>query len=73
MRRYRLTYRGVRDTYYAVDNQTGKRESLGTNAKAEAERLVNFKNEAAHQPKTQSLLLRLTGTVLPWAPGLSMP
>ena len=48
MKRYRLMYRGCRDTYYAVDTQTGKRESLGTNVKADAERLLESKNEAVH-------------------------
>jgi len=46
MKRYRLVYRGIRDTYYAVDTHTKKRESLGTNNEAEAERLVAIKNEA---------------------------
>jgi len=46
MKRYRLVYRGIRDAYYSFDTHTKKRESLGTNNAAEAQRLVDTKNEA---------------------------
>lgn len=46
MKRYRLIYRGIRDCYYSFDAQTKKRESLATNKEAEAQRLVDTKNEA---------------------------
>ena len=46
MKRYRLVYRGIRNTYYSFDTQTGKRESLGTANEAEAQRLIDTKNEA---------------------------
>ncbi len=46
MKRYRLVYRGVRDTYYSFDTHTQKRESLGTNNADEAQRLVDAKDEA---------------------------
>ncbi len=46
MKRYRLIYRGLRDTYYSVEASTGKRESLGTNNPEVAQRLLDAKNEA---------------------------
>ena len=46
MKRYRLIYRGKRDTYYCFDTQTKKRESLKTNNADEAQRLIDIKNEA---------------------------
>jgi len=46
MKRYRLVYRGIRDAYYSFDTHTKKRESLGTSNAAEAQRLVDAKNEA---------------------------
>ena len=46
MKRYRLIYRGLRDTYYSVEASTGKRESLGTNNPEVAQRLLAAKNEA---------------------------
>lgn len=46
MKRYRLVYRGLRNTYYSFDTQTNKRESLGIGDKAEAQRIVDAKNEA---------------------------
>lgn len=46
MKRYRLVYRGIRDTYYSFDTQTKTRESLGTSNADEAQRLIDIKNEA---------------------------
>jgi len=46
MKRYRLVYRGIRDTYYSFDTHTKKRESLGTNNAEAAQRLIDSKNEA---------------------------
>jgi len=46
MKRYRLVYRGCRNTFYYFDTHTNKRESLGVSDKAEAQRLIDAKNEA---------------------------
>ncbi len=46
MKRYRLVYRGSRNTFYYFDTHTNKRESLGISDKAEAQRLIDAKNEA---------------------------
>ena len=46
MKRYRLIYRGIRNTYYSFDTHTDKRETLGTSHKDEAQRLIDIKNEA---------------------------
>ena len=46
MKRYRLVYRGNRDAYYSFDTHTKKRESLTTSNAANAQRLVDAKNEA---------------------------
>ena len=46
MKRYRLVYRGSRDTYCSFDTHTKKRESLGTGDAVKAQRLVDAKNEA---------------------------
>jgi integrase len=50
--RYRLYRRSNRShgTYYAQDCTTGARESLGTKSKAEAEKLLQAKNESNAQP-----------------------
>lgn len=50
--RYRLYRRSNRSngTYYAQDSTTGARESLGTKSKAEAEKLLQAKNDANVQP-----------------------
>jgi len=48
MKRYRLVFRGIRNTYYSVDTRSNKRESLGTAEPAEARRLLAVKNEAVH-------------------------
>ena len=49
--RYRLIRRSSRGgTFYAVDTSTGKRESLNTNDKGKAQRVINAKNEAFQQP-----------------------
>jgi hypothetical protein len=46
MKRYRLVYRGIRNTYYSFDTNLNKRESLGTGNKDEAQRVIDAKNEA---------------------------
>jgi len=50
--KYRLYRRSNRaqGTFYAQNCETGARESLGTKRKAEAEKLLRAKNEAAEQP-----------------------
>ncbi len=50
--KYRLYRRSNRSngTYYAENCSTGARESLGTKKKAEAEKLIQAKNEANAQP-----------------------
>jgi hypothetical protein len=49
--RYRLIRRNIRGgIYYCVDTQTGKRTSLQTSNEAEAQQLVEIKNQAARQP-----------------------
>ena len=49
--RFRLIQRGLRGgTFYCVDGQTGRRESLGTKDSDEAAQLVLARNLAARQP-----------------------
>lgn len=48
-RLYRRSNR-AQGTFYAQNCETGARESLGTKRKAEAEKLLRAKNEAAEQP-----------------------
>ena len=49
--RYRLTRRGSRgDTFYCVDNHTGKRTSLQTSDLRAARQIVAVKNQAECQP-----------------------
>jgi hypothetical protein len=49
--RYRLMRRGSRGgMFYCVDSTTGERSSLGTIQKADAEQIVNAKNQALRQP-----------------------
>jgi hypothetical protein len=49
--RFRLIQRGLRGgTFYCVDSQTGKRQSLSTKDAAEAAQLVLAKNQAVQQP-----------------------
>jgi integrase len=49
--RYRLTFRGLRGgMFYCVDKATGKRTSLQTTNKDEAEQIVEAKNAATRQP-----------------------
>jgi integrase len=50
MKRYRLVYRGIRNTYYSFDTHINKRESLGTGNKDEAQRVIDAKNEAVLHP-----------------------
>ena len=47
--RFKL-YRRNNGRYYAEDTITGKQSSLGTGEKAEANRLLHARNEAAYQP-----------------------
>jgi hypothetical protein len=49
--RYRLTCRGIRSgMFYCVDKTTGKRTSLQTTNRDEAQQIVNAKNQAQRQP-----------------------
>ena len=49
--RYRLTYRGLRGgMFYCVDKITGKRTSLQTTNKDEAQQIVEAKNNSVRQP-----------------------
>ncbi len=48
--RYRLTYRGERQMFYCVDKTTGKRTSLNTTDKDEAQQIIAAKNQAERQP-----------------------
>src|SRR5664279_5005814 len=49
--RYRLTYRGARGgMFYCVDKTTGKRTSLKTLNRDEAQQLIEAKNQAERQP-----------------------
>lgn len=49
--RYRLIFRGIRGgMYYAVDKTTGKRASLQTANKDEAQQIIEAKNNAVRQP-----------------------
>src|ERR1700735_5365637 len=49
--RYRLIYRGIRGgMYYAVDKTTGKRASLQTANKDEAQQIIEAKNNSERQP-----------------------
>lgn len=57
--RYRLTRRGSRgDTYYCKDTRTGKRTSLETADRQQAERLLQAKNEADLQPSLNLQIAR---------------
>jgi hypothetical protein len=48
--RYRLTYRGNRQMFYCVDETTGKRTSLTTTDRDEAQQIVEAKNNSERQP-----------------------
>ena len=49
--RYRLTYRGHHGgMFYCVDKTTGKRTSLQTTNKDEAQQIIEVKNQAERQP-----------------------
>jgi hypothetical protein len=51
MNKYRLIKRGLRGgTFYSVNNETGKRESLCAKDPQEAQRLINAKNDSLKQP-----------------------
>jgi len=50
-KRYRLIRRGSRSkSYYCVDNQTGKRTSLGKITREEAQEILQARNTAERQP-----------------------
>ena len=48
--RYRLTYRGSRQMFYCVDKITGKRTSLDTTNRDEAQQIVEARNNSERQP-----------------------
>ncbi len=49
--RYRLICRGIRGgAYYCVDTTTGKRTSLGTTNAADAQQIIEAKNNSVRQP-----------------------
>jgi integrase len=48
--RYRLTYRGSRQMFYCVDKTTGKRNSLTTRDKDEAQQIIEARNNSERQP-----------------------
>ena len=49
--RYRLTHRGSRGgMFYCVDKTTGKRTSLQTTNKEDAQQIIDAKNQAERQP-----------------------
>ena len=67
--RYRLTYRSHRGgMFYCVDKSTGKRTSLHTTDKAEAQQLIAAKNQSQHQPALNLELARayLSGSDPEW-------
>lgn len=50
-KRYRLILRGNRGKFYCVDTMTGKRTSLETQNRNDAQELVDIKNRAVRQPE----------------------
>ena len=63
--RYRLTYRGIRGgMFYCVDKTTGKRISLKTSNKDDAQQIIEAKNQAVRQPVLNLQIARayLAGT-----------
>jgi hypothetical protein len=56
--RYRLYRRGRSAVFYAHDSVTGKQESLKTQSRAAAQRLLVAKNAAAEQPQLNLALAR---------------
>lgn len=58
--KYRLIHRGIRGgKFYAVEKTTGKRTSLATTDRDEANRLLAAMNEAGHQPAINLSLARV--------------
>ena len=54
--RYRLTSRGIRGgMFYCVDKVTGKRTSLQTTNKDEAQQIVDAKNNSLRQPRLRDV------------------
>jgi hypothetical protein len=69
--RYRLTSRGVRGgIFYCVDKTTGKRTSLKTTNKDEAEQIVLAKNQSLRQP---ALNLQIAKAYRRWRASRSHP
>jgi hypothetical protein len=56
--RYRM-YRRNGTAYYAKDKTTGRAEALGTTERAEAQRLLNAKNQATEQPHLNVAMARV--------------
>lgn len=56
--RFRM-YRRGEGIYYAKDKTTGRAESLGTKDCAEAQRLLNAKNQAIEQPHLNVAMARV--------------
>lgn len=57
MKRYRIFRRGK--TYYIHDAQTGKQESLRTQSKKDALRVLNAKQEAQEQREAYTRVLNV--------------
>ena len=53
--------------YYSQDSATGQQKSLRTRDEAEAQELVNARNEAHQQPALNLHLARAYPRALPWA------
>jgi hypothetical protein len=56
--RFRLYFREASGRYYVHDDVTGKQESLHTNDKATALRLLHSRNEAEQQPAVNLQIAR---------------
>jgi hypothetical protein len=56
--RYRM-YRRNGTAFYAKDKTTGRTETLGTTDRAEAQRLLSAKNQAAEQPHLNVAMARV--------------
>ena len=62
--RYRLYRRPKGGVFYMHDSQAGKQESMGTRDRAEANLLLNARNESVRQPQLNLQIARtyLAGT-----------
>ena len=56
--RFRLYRRKNGNRFYLHDSVTGKQESLGTNERTEAQRLLHSRNEAERQPAVNLQIAR---------------